>query len=563
MIMRTKIFFASILVAAVTLASCEKAVEEHVYSKLTPELAFTSGENAQAATDEMYESLHSAFRTPYFYVNDMATDVCYRSGKPFETLNDNEIMTSSENEHFWTDIYKVAARANIVLDNVPGMEESLFAGVSTQAQMLAEAHFMRAFAYYNLTDAYYQVPLVTSSTDDIFEASGFATIDEIEKVIEEDLVAAIPVLPKTYDNTQAQRPTTGAAMAYLCRLYMRQAGRLRNDGQDATDKWNKALEQVNKVLALEGEVYTLLPEVFDIYVANTLEGKYNKEIIFAIRSIENNDIESGSWDIGLSWTPWDCNYGWSTFSMPLELAWSFQEGDSRFASNMVFTTYTRYQRTDKDKYKNCIFFFPPSIEKVGLMIKEFQEANPDVSLESKSAENDAVYTRKYEYYEAGSYNYNTPNNAITCRLADMILCKAEILNELGGPSDEAVALLNRVRERAFQGTDHNYVKADFSGKDAFRSALCDERAWEFHSEGLRRPDLIRMGLWKDRMTKYISAIKEKAGWKEKNEGREAGYYKGMYTAYPTTLQEKDPLMYMPVPHRELSINPDLANARTF
>lgn len=562
--MRTKILLASILAATVTFASCEKAVEEHVYSKLTPEIAFTSGENAQAATDEMYESLHSAFRTPYFYVNDMSTDVCYRSGKPFETLNDNDIMTSSENEHFWTDVYKVAARANIVLDNVPGMDDALFANVSPKTQMIAEAHFMRAFAYYNLTDAYYQVPLVTSSTEDIFAVTGFAQIEEIEKVIEDDLIAAIPDLPKTFENKEASRPTTGAAMAYLCRLYMRQAGRLRNAGQDATQKWNSALEQVNKVLALEGEgVYTFLPNVHDIYVANTLEGKYNKEIIFAIRSIEGNEIESGSWDIGLSWTPWDCNYGWSTFSMPLELAWTFQPGDTRFASDMVFTTYTRYQRTDKDKYKNCIFFFPTSIEKVGLMIKEFQQEHPEIKLESKSAENDATYTRKYEYYEAGSYNYNTPNNAIVCRLADMILCKAEILNELNGPSAESLALLNRIRTRAFQDEVHNYTLAQLSTKEAFRSALCDERAWEFHSEGLRRPDLIRMGLWKDRMTKYISAIKEKAGWKEKNEGREAGYYKGMYTAYPETLKDNDILMYMPAPHRELSINPDLANARNF
>lgn len=559
-----KIIFVSILAAAATLVSCEKQLEEHVYSKLTPELAFTSGENAQAATDEMYESLHDAFRTPYFYINDMDSDCGFRSGKEFETLNDEAIMTSSENKHFWDGMYKVASRANIVLDNIPGMDDSKFDAVSPKSQMLAEAHFMRAFAYYGLTDAYYQVPMVLDSQADLWEKAEITPIDQIEDQIAADLIAAIPDLPASFSNDQASRPTTGAAMAYLTRLYMRRAGRARINGDAATAStyWNKALEQVNKVLALEGSVYTLLPNVFDIYVANTEEGKYNKEIIFAVRATDK--VTSGSWDLGLSWTPWDCTYGWSTFSMPLELAWTFQEGDSRFADNMVYKTFSKYNRTDKPKYANCLYFYPESIEHVGLTIKEFQEAHPEITLETKSQENDATYTRKYEYYAAGSYNYDTPNNAILCRLADMILCKAEILNELNGPTSEAVAALNRVRERAFKGTDHNYTVADFNGsKDQFRSVLCDERAWELHSEGVRRPDLIRMGLWKDRMDKYIATIKAKAEMKAKNEGHPADFYKGMYVAYPTDLKEKDKLMYMPVPHRELGVNPNLANARDF
>lgn len=560
--MKTNIILVSILTASMALVACEKQLDEHVYSKLTPELAFTSGENAQAATNEMYESLHSTFRTPYFYINDMDSDVGYRSGKEFETLNDESIKTSTENSSYWDGLYKVVARANIVLDNVPGMSEGKFHDVSPKAQMIAEAHFMRGFAYLLLTDAYYRVPLVTDSKTDLWAPAECAPLDEIEEVIETDLKAAYPDLPKTYENTEASRPTIGAARAYLARLYMRQAGRARLAGNAslATDKWTKAKEQIDKVLAMEDDPYKLLPNVADVYVANTEAGRYNKEIVFAVRATDK--VNNGSWDLGLSWTPWDCNYGWSTFSMPLELAWTFDKADTRFADNMVFKTYTRYLRTDKPKYKNCIFFFPESIEKVGLTIKEFQQNNPTIKLESKSKENDATYTRKYEYYQAGTYNYNTPNNAILCRFADIILCKAEIENELNGPA-AGLPYLNRIRERAFKSTEHNYSAADFASKDAFRSALCDERAWEFHSEGYRRPDLIRMGLWKDRMDKYIATIKLKSEWMEKNEKREAGYYKSIYVAYPTDLKAMDKRMYMPIPHRELGASAALAEARDF
>ena len=566
-----KIIFASLIVAAVSFAACNKTLDEKVYSKLTPELAFTSGANAQAATDEMYESLHSAFRTPYFYVNDMSTDVCYRSGKPFETLNDNEIMTSSENESYWENLYKVVARANIVLDNIPDMPDAEFESVSPKAQMLAEAHFMRAFAYMCLTDAYYQVPLVTSSTEDIWAAAEYAKLDDIEKVIESDLKAAAADLPDAFDNANASRPTNGAVSAYLCRLYMKQAGRARlaGDSEAAKAKWRLADAEVDKVLAKEGSTYELLPHVHDIYVANTNDGKYNKEIIFAIRA--TGLVTSGSWDLGLSWTPWDCNYGWSTFSMPLELAWSFEEGDTRFfdknqdpANPMVFKTYTKYLRTDKPKYANCIFAYPKTLDRIGLALADYAAAHPGIEFADGTAELDAVYTNKYDYYEAGSYNYDTPNNAIVCRLADMMLCKAEIENELNnGPTSVAIALLNRIRTRAFQGDSHNYSAADFSSAADFRNALCDERALEFHSEGLRRPDLIRMGLWKDRMTKYVNTIKAKARQKEINEERAEHYYDNMFVAYPTSFKSMDKLMYMPYPHRELSISPDLANARDF
>ena len=89
--MKSNIIILSILTASLAFTACQDKLDEHVYSQLTPELAFTSGENAQAATNEIYESLHSTFRTPYFYINDMDSDVGYRNGQDFETLNDEAI----------------------------------------------------------------------------------------------------------------------------------------------------------------------------------------------------------------------------------------------------------------------------------------------------------------------------------------------------------------------------------------------------------------------------------------------------------------------------------------
>ena len=152
------------------------------------------------------------------------------------------------------------------------------------------------------------------------------------------------------------------------------------------------------------------------------------------------------------------------------------------------------------------------------------------------------------------------------RLADIILCKAEILNELNGPTQDAIDLINEIRERAFQDTDHNLKLSDYSTQEALRNAICDERLFELNNEGTRRPDLIRMGLWKDRLDKHFAQIKQKWIYNEDNVEQKTGTrpdYSSNWLVYPTDLTEDDIRRYFPAPKRESDINPDLNHCRDF
>ena len=62
------------------------------------------------------------------------------------------------------------------------------------------------------------------------------------------------------------------------------------------------------------------------------------------------------------------------------------------------------------------------------------------------------------------------------------------MNELNGPNQESVDLLNQIRNRAGLG---NVTLSDFHSKEAFVDQLLNERKWEFWNEGKRRRDLIR------------------------------------------------------------------------
>ena len=96
-------------------------------------------------------------------------------------------------------------------------------------------------------------------------------------------------------------------------------------------------------------------------------------------------------------------------------------------------------------------------------------------------------TRKFlvPVSEVATYD-NSPLNFPVLRYADVLLMKAEALNELGATS-EAEDYLNMVRERA--GLDD--IQSGLNPED-FREAVLHERRMELAFEGQRWFDLIRV-----------------------------------------------------------------------
>jgi hypothetical protein len=83
---------------------------------------------------------------------------------------------------------------------------------------------------------------------------------------------------------------------------------------------------------------------------------------------------------------------------------------------------------------------------------------------------------------------------ILFRYADVLLLLAEAINEKnGGPTQEAVTLVNRIRQRAFPNQPQKLLQlSEFAGnKSKFNDAILAERGWELFMEYHRRQDLIR------------------------------------------------------------------------
>ena len=479
-------------------------LDEKLTSVYNADNAYVTEQNAQEGVNGIYRYLKGGTHPATFYLNDVSTDAAYKAGLDYEIMNDNNLSGNVDVARAYNGNFQMIGCANSAIDNITPMAESKFKVAAHKKELLGEAHFIAASS-----------------------------------------------LPDTWDKKnvggEGGRPTSGAAYGYLMRLYMRKAGYLREQGKDATANWKLALNYANRVIATGH--YALQPTIWDVFDPTSEKSLYNNEIIFAVRS--NERVPSGSSDIALYFTPWSYNYGWDIFSIPLELYWKYDPTDERF-SKLLVGEYTDVYDANK-KYK------VPTRAQVGTLNNELSSP---VVVELAQA-----YTNKYFYEKAGTYNYNTPNNLILLRYADVLLCKAEILNELNGVNQTSIDLLNQIRARAFGNTSHNYSLTDFATPDDFRSALCDERLLELNNEGCRRIDLIRMGLWKNRMDAYMDAIKTKVETKERNMGLASGALRAEWSIYPkfstTPLKRFDKRRYYPIPKVYSSKYPDLLNNRNF
>src|SRR5665213_3478962 len=86
------------------------------------------------------------------------------------------------------------------------------------------------------------------------------------------------------------------------------------------------------------------------------------------------------------------------------------------------------------------------------------------------------------------------------RYADVLLSRAEALNELNGINQESIDLINQVK-----GRSHAKLLdiADYD-QSTLRDAILLERGWEFFYEGKRRADLIRMGKYDVLVNAYLT-----------------------------------------------------------
>ena len=230
--------------------------------------------------------------------------------KNYETRADNGSVNG-----LWDDSYETIGTANLVIKNVPLVEDAGFTP-EERANAIAQAKFLRALVYFNLSNWYAQplqlsggtnlaVPLVTEPFEGTVEFPERATLNQVQALIEQDLLDALPALNDA-DNSIATR---GAAQALLARLYLYQ------------DKFGQAADYANR--AISNSAYALATDY-------TFYNTQSSEFYFTLVNTAADGQESGVGFGSLS-NPTPVGRGDAPYSPNLIAAFAEEAGDLRYS----------------------------------------------------------------------------------------------------------------------------------------------------------------------------------------------------------------------------------------
>jgi hypothetical protein len=432
-----------IIIAALlsTLYSCEDILTEEVYSQLGTENYLATENGIETVLFQAYFNMQTHGHAFSIQLHEDLVVTGRGDGErgawegstiaPFRFWTWTSSFWPLSNH--WNRSYNMIYNTNVVLDNInnPNFSDEF---INT---MRGEALALRAYSYMRLYEYFGPTPIHTSSSPSNLLVPR-ATEEEMKNRIESDFLEAIDLLPVNQE--LFGRITKGGAMGMLARYYL-------NDKQ-----WQKAAELTKSVIDL-GK-YSLFPDYTTLF---HIENEGNSEILWVQPSTSTTGLANTL--IGLTY-PGDFPFQGTQSTFPARIRipnWfvdSFENDDSRADSTVLLKTYVNRQ---------------------GNLINAYATGG--------------AYPIKYGI-DPSANGGQSGNDLPELRYADILLMRAEALNELNGPNPESIKLINQVRRRA--GID-DLVLEDFASKQALKDAIFQERQWEFHFEDLTRIDMIRQG----------------------------------------------------------------------
>jgi len=482
------------VILALSLSACMKDLDQEPIDpdSFTEKDVFKNATEAKGALAKIYASLSltgqkgpsgdgdiagadegsTGYTRMQFYLQVASTDEAIirwsDAGVP-DFHNMSWTPANTFNNAYYNRLGQQIAFANSFIDNAQAL-----ASDPEVAYYIAEARFIRAYAYYNVIDAFGKAPLVTSSKADLKPAQN--TRAELFNFVESELKDLEGKLKAARANEYG-RVDVVAAQALLARLYLNAKVYI---GQD---KYTDCITYAKKVIASSYSLNTTDANnngtAYDeLFLAdNNSNGAQNEFIFLASFDGLNTKTYGGTAFIihgatggNMNASSLGINDGWSGLTAPKEFVNKF-EVSARNGNNeptawkdkraMFYTDGQTYENTDlKDFTKSgyAITKFK-NITSTGATGKDPEKKFPDTDLP-------------------------------LIRLAEVYLTYAEAVLRGGTGGDRATALgyINQLRTRAYGNASGNIADSNLT-----LDFILDERARELYWEGLRRTDLIRYG----------------------------------------------------------------------
>ncbi|WP_269684358.1 RagB/SusD family nutrient uptake outer membrane protein [Flavobacterium lacustre] len=404
---------------------------------------FNNDEGAATFVTAIYSKFLDWNMTSFSWIglSSIASDDADKGSSPGDTGSDKDLMdaltynasTPSTSEIFAAN-YEGINRCNQALSIIPQLDK---ADSALRARLLGEAKFLRAFMYFTLVKTYGGVPIIDhlpnpSSEEDRVMQLTRKSSEEVYAYIENDLNDAIVALPNksAYPTSERGRASKGAAYALLAKINLYQ------------ENWQKVVDNCNLVTG-----YSIVSDYASMY---RLAGENDAESIFEIQGTGSVPAKGISGYSNTQGARGAGGWGWGFNTPSVSLVNAYEEGDVRKGATIIFAGTTLYDGR----------VVPLTVENPRYNYKAYSSAFTD--------------------------GWETDTNIKYLRYAEVLLMKAEALNELG-QTTEAIPLLNQIRTRAGLANTTAVSQGDV------RTAIWKERRVEMAMEHDRFFDLVRTG----------------------------------------------------------------------
>ncbi len=360
------------------------------------------------------------------------------------------------------DYYSECYRSIVLSNEALVIVNTLADSVAKRKTYAAEALFLRSVMYFRLAQAFGGVPYITTVLGANDKIPARSTREEIWSNIEKDLTAAIPHLPSRMmlvASGNQGRATQNAARALLAKVYLYQK------------KWSDALGQTTAVIA-SGD--NNLNTLYGVMYAEANE--YGPESVFEVfceqKPADKIFLSTQYGQIqGFRGVP---NLGWGFNSPSQALMNAYETDDPRKAATVL---------ADGDMIEGKKVKSDAAGEKY--FNKKVYVSLAERALYGRSSDIQAYWL-----------------NIRLIRYADVLLMHAEAACELGN-SNDALAKLEMVRERARGGNAAVLPKITTTDKDQLRTKIHHERRIELAMEWERFYDLVRWDEAKTAITGFV------------------------------------------------------------
>lgn len=468
------------------LASCTSLDESPKSNQVTDQF-YHSGEDAISAINSVYAALITGYDIQSLYnrgihlATDLTTDD-YAAGPRAKNVNVQalaKLTHDASNDRIqllWQDSYNLINKANVAIDHILSIPENVIS-IEVRNKTVNEAKFLRALAYFNLVRWFKSIPLVlheaTSLTSQTLNVPQSPEEDVYEQIIKDLKDAENLPSPKEQSTDELGRATSGSAKTLLAKVYLTRG------------EWELAVSKAKEVIDVGW--YDLFENFSDVFNPATKNGK---EHIFSVQFKGNEGIA----------------HYLAAMSEPYEVPGI--GGAHADAYNPSSNLYDLFD--SNDLRKNVTF---------GTKL-----TSPTDGKEYTLSE---IYFSKYWDQNSLIAPFNSSVNIPLLRYAEVLLMYSEAVNELYGPTPEAIRYFDLLRGRA--GIKKIADTSTSLNKDEFRELIFEERRKEFVFEMKRWFDLSRRG------ADYFIA-------KNKTAGKD-------------NVQAKH--IILPIPQRELDLNHNL------